>query len=94
MTDPVTIDTPHGPVTMPWPQAEGIAYCIERFAAQGKESTWHPNECGCCYSVHELTHHPVDGYVISQDGGIDWIDVDGGAHPVPGKSGSKEVPAE
>jgi hypothetical protein len=69
----VTIDTPHGPVTMPFLQAVKLAECIEGLKVQGKKPTWHPNECGCCFSVHEDTEHPEEGWVVGRDGGADWI---------------------
>lgn len=67
-----TFDTPSGPVTMPYVQAMKIAECLKALEDEGLQPTWHPNECGCCYSVHENTVVPEGGWVVGPDGGADW----------------------
>jgi hypothetical protein len=78
MSEPETLTVPvpgGGSITLPWAQAAGIADCIKKLRDQGKMVTWHPNNCGCCYTVHEDVEHPHEGYVIGKDGGVDWLEI-------------------
>jgi hypothetical protein len=70
----ITFDTPYGPVTLPFEQMIGLHSCLEAIRAEGKKPYWHPNECGCCISVHEDVQFPTGGYVIGQDGEYDWVE--------------------
>ena len=70
----VTIDTPYGPVTMPVAAVRSIGELLLRLNAEGKDATWHPNHCGCCWSVHEDVEHPTTGYIVGSDGGYDLIE--------------------
>lgn len=66
----VTIETPHGPVTLPFAQVAAMGDALRDLRARGAEPvTWHFNECGCCVSVHG---GDGAGWVIGQDGGADW----------------------
>lgn len=44
------------------------------------EASWHPNNCGCCVTFHPNRDH-TKGYVISSDGGYDYIDLSEEAQP-------------
>lgn len=59
----VTLPNGH---TMQFQQMMSIADIIE---ANGGYTNchWHPNECGCCYTVHT----PVLDYIVGPDGGRD-----------------------
>jgi hypothetical protein len=64
----LTVDTPHGRVTLPVAQAMTVAWCLRDFRRQG-----HLNACGCCVAVHD----PADGscgWLIGSDGGREWLD--------------------
>jgi hypothetical protein len=70
----ITIDTPSGPVTLPFMQVTAIGKVVRQLRAEGKEATWHRNECGCCFTVHEDgVAHVYEGWVIGQDGGVDYV---------------------
>lgn len=60
-------------------QLVAVLDCMEMLIAQGKKPTWHPNECGCCVSVHEDVPHPDCGYLIGSDGDATWMEVPHGA---------------
>lgn len=87
----ITIATPHGDITLPALQAIGIGECMQTLINQGKRITWHVNECGCCYTVHEDTHPITGGYVVGPDGGYDWVNLEGHTHPEKSE-GSEEAP--
>lgn len=73
----VTIQTPHGDVTLPYLQVMSMGRCLEELESQGKQVTWHRGECGCCVVVHEAgLDHVHAGFVIGSDGGYDWVDME------------------
>lgn len=47
-----------------WAQAETLLALLE---AEGKTASWHPNECGCCATVHGR----AADYVVGRDGEFD-----------------------
>lgn len=70
----ITVELPgYGHVLITWAQAQAIAVAIKELHGRGLVPTWHPNECGCCVSVHDDVEHPDAGWLIGRDGGSDWI---------------------
>lgn len=73
----VTVQTPHGPLTLPRVQVEGIAACVQAIRDEGKDPTWHMNACGCCASVHEMGNGHR-GYLVGSDGEFDYLEFEHG----------------
>jgi len=68
----ITIPTPHGDVTLPFEQFITLGKYLDQIRAEGKQPVWHPNDCGCCVSVHPEGEH--SGWVIGADGGADYVE--------------------
>lgn len=50
---------------------------ISRLKEQYGAIHWHPNECGCCVTVHADDH----AYVIDQEGGsTHFVELEGGGY--------------
>lgn len=49
---------------------------IRELGEQLGEHEWHPNECGCCVTVHRRGEHHA-GYIIGSDGEYDWVEAPG-----------------
>ena len=81
MKDPVRFPTEHGEVIMPRAQYDALLSLMDGLIATGLDATWHANQCGCCYSVHEDVEHPTFGYVVGPDGLYDKLDLSDHQHP-------------
>jgi hypothetical protein len=72
-------------LVLPLEQAFAISDCIALAKASG-HCHWHPNDCGCCYTVHGADF----AWVVGADGGKDFFagkgcdcpaEPDGGSQP-------------
>ena len=49
-------------ITLSFSQAATLARLIKEHGAE--KTHWHPNECGCCFTLHA----PTGSYLIGPDG--------------------------